>query len=454
MLATRAMFSTPAMRALWTDEAVYAAMLRFEAALALAQAKTGVIPAQAADAVARACAATDAYDWQAISEDARTAGTAAIPFSKALKRQVGKSAPEHAAFVHYGATSQDVCETALVLQAQDSLGLIYTQMQALGDALAALAQAHLRTPMLARTLMQPAAPISFGWKAAGWLDALGRCACALRDAGEAMRVVQFGGANGARVALGEHGPAVGLALAQELHLQTTAISWQSARDRIARLGNELALCCAMLGKLGRDISLLMQSEIAEAFEPTAEGRGGSSAMPHKRNPMACMHMLDAAARAPGLALALLSDMNVEHERGLGTWPNALPLVADLFMLLDNSLSMAVETIKGLRVDFVAMQTNLARLHGVIHSERASMLLGKELGAAAAQRIVDEACRLSLKDGVEFAELLQRHPDVTGKVDAAAIAKACGIEPCLDAAEVQCTAVLKEWAAQRCTLLAA
>jgi 3-carboxy-cis,cis-muconate cycloisomerase len=451
MQSFRAMFSTAAMRALWTDEALYTAMLRFEAGLAHAQAGLGMVPPQAADLIAQVCAHAEAFDWQAISAGARKAGTAAIPFSKALKQEVGRQAPEYAAFVHYGATSQDVCETALVLQSQASLALVYSQLRALGDALAGLVQAHQRTAMLARTLMQPAAPISFGWKAAGWLDALGRCACALRDAGEAMRVIQFGGANGARVALGAQATDIADSLAATLGLKTTPIAWQSARDRVARLGNELALCCAMLGKLGRDISLMMQSEVAEAFEPTEAGRGGSSAMPHKRNPMACMHMLDAAVRAPTLALSLVTDMNAEHERGLGTWPNALPLLADLFMLLDNALSMAVETIAGLRVDTTAMRANLARLHGVIHSERASMLLGKELGATAAQRIVDEVCRKSLEQSADFCGLLQRHPDVQGTVAAAAIEQACSIEACLDAAEAQCLSVLGAWTSQRAAL---
>ncbi|WP_066640714.1 class-II fumarase/aspartase family protein [Bordetella sp. H567] len=451
MLSIRAMFSTDAMRALWTDAALYAAMLRFEAALAQAQARCGLIPPAAAESIAQACARPEVFDWTAISADARKAGTAAIPFAKALKQEVARRAPEHAAFVHYGSTSQDVCETALMLQAQAALRLIHGQMRDLGDALAHLVQTHRRTAMLARTLMQPAAPISFGWKAAGWLDALDRCAGALQDAGEACRVIQFGGANGTRAALGVHGQALADAVAGALGLRGTPIAWQSARDRLARLGNELALCCAMLGKLGRDISLLMQSEVAEAFEPSGAGRGGSSAMPHKRNPMACMHMLDAALRAPPLALSLVSDMTAEHERGLGSWPNALPLLADLFMLLDNALSMAVETAQGLRVDPEAMQANLVRQHGVVHSETVGMLLARALGPAAAQRIVDALCRQALEQGAELRDLLLHHPEVDGRIPAADIEQACGVERCLDAAEAPCVPVLAAWAARRAGL---
>jgi len=451
MLSIRAMFSTEAMRTHWTDIALYGAMLRFEAALAHAQANCGMIPSAAAQAIARVCAQPDNFDWQAISADARKAGTAAIPFLKVLKREVSRTTPEYAPFVHYGSTSQDVCETALMLQSQTALRLILKQMLDLGDALAVLVRTHARTPMLARTLMQPAAPISFGWKAAGWLDSLARCAGALREAGEACRVIQFGGANGAHTSLGNRGQDVACAMAHALELHATPIAWQNARDRLARLGNELALCCAMLGKLGRDISLMMQSEVAEVFEPSGAGRGGSSAMPHKRNPMASMHMLDAALRAPPLALALVSDMNAEHERGLGSWPNALPLLADLFMLLDNALSMAVETMQGLQVRPETMRSNVTRLRGVVHSESVHMLLGRALGADVAQRIVATLCRQALEQDVNLGELLQQHPEVAGRIPLADIEQACSVERCLDTAEAQCRSVLAAWDDRRADL---
>jgi len=454
MLSIRAMFSTDAMRCLWTDEALYGAMLRFEAALAHAQARCAIIPIAAAKCIAQVCAQPDTFDWAALSTDARTAGTAAIPLVKALKQQVAHIAPEHVAFVHHGATSQDVCETALMLQTHASLQIIYGQLRDLGDALSRLIQAHGRTAMLARTLMQPAAPISFGWKVAGWLDALERCADALQAAGAACHVIQFGGANGTRAALGADGQALAHAVANALGLRATPIAWHSARDRLARLGNELALCCAMLGKLGRDIALLMQSEVAETFEPTGADRGGSSAMPHKHNPVACMHMLDAALRAPPLALSLVLDMDAEHERGLGRWPNALPLLADLLMLLNHALCMAVETMQGLRVDPVAMRTNLARQHGVVHSEAVTMLLARTLGATAAQGIVDALCKQALAQGTELRELLLLHPEVHGRIAPAAIEQACSVVPCLDAAEAQCIPVLTAWASQRARLHAA
>jgi len=443
MQALRAAFSTTPMRALWDDEAIVASMLRFEAALAQAQAQCDLIPASAAQAIAAQCE-TVRLDVAALVEQARRAGTPAIPLVKALKAQLSHAAPDAAPYLHYGATSQDVCDTALVCVSQAALQQIYVGLRRLGDALATLVERHARTAMLARTLLQPAAPISFGWKAAGWLDAVARCAHALRDAGEGARVLQFGGANGTLVAHHAKAHAVTSALAERLGLQASVISWHGAHDRLARLGNELAILCGMVGKFGRDISLLMQPEVGEAFEPHAEGRGGSSAMPHKRNPVACMHMLDAAYRAPALALTLTGELTAEHERGLGSWPNALPVLADLFMLAGNSLDAAVEVAEGLRVEPHAMQANIDRMHGVVFSEGMALLLTRKLGSANAQRIVSELCNEATARHVDLRDLASRHDEVRAAATGAEINAACSQTAHLDAAQAMCTAVLEAW----------
>src|SRR5690606_38762310 len=243
---------------------------------------------------------------------------------------------------------------------------------------------------LARTLLQPAAPVSFGWKAAGWLDALARCARALARAADEAATLQFGGANGTLLLHGERGGEVGRRLAARLGLAAPAISWHGARDRLARLAGELAILCGMLGKFGRDVSLLMQAEVGEAFEPAGEGRGGSSAMPHKRNPVAAMHMLDAAYRAPALAQTLAAELPAEHERGLGSWPNALPTFHTLFGLCANSLQAAVETAAGLQVDAAAMQSNIDRMFGVVYSESLNRVVAQHLGTAAAAKLLGSA----------------------------------------------------------------
>jgi 3-carboxy-cis,cis-muconate cycloisomerase len=200
----------------------------------------------------------------------------------------------------------------------------------------------------------------------------------------------------------------------------------------------------MVGKFGRDISLLMQPEVGEAFEPHAEGRGGSSAMPHKRNPVACMHMLDAAYRAPALALTLTGELTAEHERGLGSWPNALPVLADLFMLADNSLDAAVEVAEGLRVEPHAMQSNLDRMHGVVFSEGVALLLTRKLGSKNAQRIVSELCNEASARHVDLRDLAGRHAEVRAAATGPEIDAACSQAAHLDAAQAMCTAVLEAW----------
>ena len=447
MQALRAAFSNATMRALWADDAVVASMLRFEAALAQAQAQCGLMPASAAQAIVTQCA-TIQLDVAALVDQARRAGTPAIPFVKALKAQLSTVAPDAASYVHYGATSQDICDTALVCVSQAALQQIYADLRRLGDALAVLVERHARTAILARTLLQPAAPISFGWKAAGWLDAIARCAHALHHAGEGARVLQFGGANGTLVAHHDQAHEVSSALAERLGLQVSVISWHGAHDRLARLGSELAILCGMVGKFGRDISLLMQLEVGEAFEPHAEGRGGSSAMPHKRNPVACMHMLDAAYRAPALALTLTGELAAEHERGLGSWPNALPVLADLFMLAGNSLEAAVEAAEGLRVEPHAMQSNIDRMHGVIFSEGISLLLTRKLGSEHAQRIVSELCNEASARGVNLHQLASRHDEVRAVATALEIEAACSQTAHLDAAQAMSTAVLEAWRTSR------
>jgi 3-carboxy-cis,cis-muconate cycloisomerase len=453
MEALHLAFSSPAMRAQWRDEAVLAAMLHVEAMLADAQAACGVIPRAAADVIAQACAELRP-DAQALALEAHRAGTLAIPLVKALKADVAARDAAAAPYVHVGSTSQDVADTALVMLAQTSLQLLSDDLRRLGDGLAALVTRHANTGMLARTLLQPAAPISFGWKAAGWLDAIGRSAVALRQAGEAARVLQFGGANGTLATHGEAATAVAQALALRLRLQMPAISWHGGRDRLARLGGELAIVCGTLGKLARDVSLLMQSEVGEVFEPEGAGRGGSSAMPHKRNPVGCMHMLDAAYRTPALAMTLVGELPSEHERGLGSWPNALPVLGDLFALTANGVAAAVEVVEGLRVEPDAMLANLGRLHGIVYSEGVSSLLTRKLGPDAAQRIVAEASAQAVRDRTDLGTLLKRHAQVRAVLDSEEIDAVCSLSAQLAATQPMCARVLSQWQVQRASLIQA
>ncbi len=443
MEALNATYTTEAMHARWHDDAVIAAMLRFESELAGAQAQCGVIPPAAAQVIAEVATALRPDPWH-IGREAQRAGTLAIPLVKALKAAVAERDATAAPLVHLGATSQDLADTALVLVAMASLDDLLLQYQRLGDALAALVQTHETTPMLARTLLQPAAPTSFGWKAAGWLDAVTRVYQALSRQRAEAGVLQFGGANGTLLLHGQQGQAVAQALAQRLGLSAPDISWHGARDRFARLAAELAIGCGVVGKFGRDVSLLMQAEVAEAFEPAGKGRGGSSAMPHKRNPVAAMHMLDAAYRAPALAQTLAGELPAEHERGLGSWPNALPTFDTLFGLCANSLQSAVETAEGLQVDPAAMQANIDRLHGVVYSESLNRVIARQLGPLAASELVGAASTSAMQTQRHIVEVLLERPELAQKVSRDELEDACSTHQILDGARPMCRAVLQRW----------
>lgn len=450
MDALLAAYSNPAMRQLWSDSSVLSEMLHFEACLAHAQAQCGVIPQPVADVIQNVANSLtpDALD---IGIEARRAGTLAIPLIKRLKAAVAQQLPESAHLVHWGSTSQDVVDTAVVVLAKKSLSLLLDDMARLGDAFASLVQANLRTPILARTLMQPAAPISFGWKAAGWLDAVSRCTVALQRVQTETAVLQFGGANGALLLHGAEGADVARELARRLQLTAPDISWHGARDRFARLATELAITCGMLGKFGRDISLLMQAEVGEAAEPSGQGRGGSSAMPHKRNPVASMHMLDAAYRAPALAQILMGELPAEHERGLGSWPNALPTLETLFNLCSNSLSAAVETAEGLQLNPQAMQANIDALHGVVFSESLNSAVASVLGPARASEVIAEASAQAITKSQHLVGVLAKHPALAGRLELGELNAACRIDEQLNGALPMCENVVQAWSQIRATL---
>jgi len=346
------------MVATFGDDALIAAALAFEAALARALAAEGLISAAAADAIAAACA-TPLADPATLAREAAHAGTLAIPLVRRLRERVAERHPEVAAAVHRGATSQDVADTALMLMSGAAGDLIEAEVRRLLHALAALTRRHAATPMLGRTLLQGAAPITFGLKTAGWMLGLeaGRSRFA-RERVDALRL-QFGGASGTLAGLDGRGTAIADRMAADLGLAPAVIPWHARREGLAALGAALALVVGAVGKIARDISLLAQGEVAEAREPQVTGRGGSSVMAHKRNPTGCQVALSAAIRAPGLAATLLAALPQEHERGLGGWQAEAPVLAELFELAHGALRALAPVIEGLEVDEAAMARNLA-----------------------------------------------------------------------------------------------
>lgn len=347
--------STPQMLDAFGDEALVRAALVFERELAAAQAAEGLLSAAEAEAIAGACHPLP--DLEALAAAAAHAGTLAIPLVAELRRRL--AGEPVAAKVHLGATSQDVADTALVLQARAGLALIMRDGRRLTAAVAATAEAHAATPMLGRTLLQPARPITFGLKAAGWLLGLDAALDRLDQEAEAALVLQFGGASGTLDGLGGKGVAVARRLAAQLGLGEPPLPWHARRDGIAGLASALAILTGALGKMAGDIALLAQAEVAEVFEPRTEGRGGSSAMAHKRNPTGCQVARSAALRAPHLAATILSALPQEHERGLGGWQAEGPVLAELFCVAHGALSAMAAVAESLEIHPDRMAANLA-----------------------------------------------------------------------------------------------
>jgi len=374
-LITARMASTAEILACFDDAALVDAALRFERELAAAQAEHGLIAPAAAAAIARAC---DGFDPTGLGEAAAHAGVLAIPLVARLRAAVPA---EHAGAVHLGATSQDVADTALVLQIARAMPLVAGELAALADRLADLARTHATTPALGRTLLQPAELVSFGVRAANWLLAIDAAAARLAREHRAASQLALGGPVGTLSALGAIGPAVRATLAARLGL-AAGPAWHSRRDAIAGLGAALGIAVGATGKLARDVALLMQPELGELAEPAIAGRGGSSAMPYKRNPTGCQVALSAAVRAPGLVASLLGGLPQELERGIGGWQAEPPVIADLFALGHGAA-------RAMRVVIDGLEVHAAEI--AAHADAASHVqVARDPALAAAARFVDEA----------------------------------------------------------------
>lgn len=359
--------STAAMDQAFSDASLVQAMLDFEAALARAQAAEGLIPASSLPAIVEACR-VEHYDLQALAESSRTAGSLAIPLVQALKARVAEADPQAAAHVHWGSTSQDVLDTGMVLVTRTALGRLDATLAATTTAVLALAHQHLHTPVLARTLMQPAQVTALGLKFAQWAAPLCRSRRRLREAAALGLALQLGGAVGTLSMMDGHGAAVTGRMAAELRLRAPAAPWHTQRDEWVRLGLEVAVLTGSLGKIATDLALMAQAEVGELAEPSAPGRGGSTAMAHKRNPVSCMTALAAAARTPHRAAALLAALPQEHERGLGNWQAELAEWPGLFTSAHGAAQALCEALSGLQVYPARMHQNIEALRGSVFTE--------------------------------------------------------------------------------------
>jgi 3-carboxy-cis,cis-muconate cycloisomerase len=356
--------STPEVLEAFGERHFLAAMLRFEASLARAQAHVGLIPDSAAQSIIGACK-VELFDVSKIVRESGRAGTLAIPLMNSLKEAVGLFNPEAVRFVHFGSTSQDVIDTALALVTRDALALVQADVQIAIEALMLLAERHAADPILARTLLQPASVTSFGLKCAGWVAPLIRSQQRLQVASVNALCVQLGGAVGTLAQMKAQGPEVIALMAADLQLKAPMATWHTQRDEWVALGCELGLLVGSLGKIARDISLMGQFEVNEVSEPAEPGRGGSSAMPHKRNPVACMVALVAAQRAPQRVAALLAAMPQEHERALSQWQTELAEWPGLLMSAHGSARAMAQALPGLQVDTGRMLSNLDALRALL-----------------------------------------------------------------------------------------
>jgi 3-carboxy-cis,cis-muconate cycloisomerase len=413
------LFETAAMAAIFSDRARLQGMLDFEAALARAEAAAGLIPAAAAEAIARVCVA-DNFDLADLAQATAQAGNPAIPMVKRLTALVEKADASAARFVHWGATSQDATDTGLVLQMRAALASLEEDLRRLSNALATLAKLHARTPMIGRTLMQQAVPVTFGLKAAGWLSAVERSRKRIADAGAAARVLQFGGAAGTLASLGDRSLDVAKELAKALDLDLPELPWHTQRDRPVDLAAALGLMVGTLGKIARDISLLMQTEVGEAFEPAGHGRGDSSTMPHKHNPIGCAVVLAAAIRVPQLVATLLAAMPQEHERGLGGWHAEWETMPEVFRLAAGALRHTTDITAGLTIDAKRMGENLDATDGLVMAEAIMMALGDRIGRLEAHHLVEAACGRAVAEGRHLRDVLAQDPAVTAHLSPEAL----------------------------------
>lgn len=381
--ASNALFSTPQMSAAFSPAAHVRGMLAFEAALARAEARAGIIPVEAASVIAAQCR-EELFDSAALYREAVGAGTPAIPLVRMLTARVEGEAQK---YVHWGATSQDAIDTALMLQMRDGIDLLEAGLLDVCAACATLAEQHRHTLMVGRTLLQQALPITFGLKAARWLAFATRQVSALRERRERTLAVQLGGAAGTLASLGDNGLRVVALLAEELKLPVPELPWHTERDRVAEIAGGHGVISGAMAKIAGDIALLAQTEVGEVAEGAAPGKGGSSAMPQKRNPVDATRAIAAARLAIGVVPVILSAMMQEHERAVGGWQAEWAAIPDLFCYTSGAVEGVRAAVANLQIDPLRMKANLALTNGLIMAEALTMALAPRIGKPVAYRIV-------------------------------------------------------------------
>jgi 3-carboxy-cis,cis-muconate cycloisomerase len=409
------LYGSDAMRAVFAERAYFQRMLDVEAALARVQARLGIIPADAAQAIGRA-ARVENLRTEELAASARNVGYPVVGLVAELSRAAG----EAGRWTHWGATTQDIMDTATVLQVRDGLALIRIGLVQMTLALTAQAHKHRRTVMAGRTHLQQALPTTLGLKCAMWAQPLITHVHRLDQLRPRVEAVSFAGAAGTLASLGTEGLAVMEGLAAELGLTATAAPWHVSRDGLAETVAFLGLVCGSLAKLATDVILLAQTEVGELAEPYVAGRGSSSTMPQKRNPIASEYILAAARPVHALMPVMFGAMAADHERATGPWQSELLALPQSFVLTHGALLHAGAIAEGMVVDEGRMRRNLGLTHGLIVAEAVMMGLAPHIGRGEAHHVVKHACDAALAEDISLADALAREPSVTGRLDRAAI----------------------------------
>ncbi|MDR3671275.1 MAG: adenylosuccinate lyase family protein [Holophaga sp.] len=404
-------FGTPAMRAVFDDKELIRKYVQVEVALAKAEARCGVIPAAAAKEIAERCSAA-ALDLDLLRHETEIVGYPILP----LVHQIAKQAGPSGGYVHWGATTQDIMDTAVVLQLRDAFDLVEADIKALRQILAGLAARYRDTPMAGRTHLQQALPVTFGYKAAIWLDMFDRHQERLAQARPRVLVGEFAGAAGTLASLGDKGLAVQKAMMEELGLAVPVSTWHVARDGFAEAVNLLGLITGSLGKIGLDVMLLASNEFGELYEPFVKGRGASSTMPQKRNPISSELMVACAKGVRQQAGLMMDAMVQDLERATGPWHAEWIAIPEAFILAAGALNQAKFMLNGLIVDQKAMARNLGITNGLIVAEAVMMGLAPYIGRQEAHDVVYDACRAVNEKGGDLAGVLKAMPNVASRLN--------------------------------------
>jgi 3-carboxy-cis,cis-muconate cycloisomerase len=416
----RDIFSTEAMRRVFSDENRVQKYLDFEAGLAKAQARLGIIPKDAGEEIVRHCDASE-MDFAKLKTQTERIGYPVLPVVQQL---VGLCKDGLGEWCHWGATTQDITDSATVMQIREGLALVEADLNGIADALAHLARKHRDTPMAGRSNLQQAVPITFGYKMATLLAAFERHKQRLKELKSRVLVGEFGGAAGTLSSLSGRGLETQAELMKELNLGQPAIAWHTVRDTIAEVGCFLGLVTGTCGKIAFDVKLMMQTEVEELFEPFHEGRGSSSTMPQKRNPISSVYITALTSVVRQQTAALLDAMVEDHERATGPWEIEWIVLPEIFCLSAGALAQTLFVLNGLQVDEKRMRSNLDITKGLIVSEAVMMGLGPYLGRQYAHDLVYDICRKVVATGRPLVDLLAESAEITKHLDRAALAKLC------------------------------